>query len=163
MPGEGDNVAPVGDDQAIPAGPENPDGMNDGNGELDPNLDAPMDDPEAGMDGGVDDAAGDDSTMSIINQLSPEDREAVRSYAESMLSREEDSPDATPEGDEAPAPAPEDGGAPMMESFIFTKGQLKKIHENLLPTEPEKEKNQVEKKHGKKLSDKSPFKSPKFN
>lgn len=125
----------------------------------------PMGDaPEMGGEEGAPapEEGGDDSTVSIINKLSPTDREAVRSYAESMLNRSEDSAGEAPEGEEAPLP--DDGGqGPIMESFIFTKGQLKKIHENLLPTEPEKEKNQIEKKHSNKLSDKSPFKSPKFN
>jgi hypothetical protein len=52
----------------------------------------------------------------------------------------------------------------MMESFIFSKKQIRKINENLLPTEPdEKDDKQLEKRKGQNLTKKSPFKSPKFN
>ena len=47
-------------------------------------------DPSMGDDPAMGGDSNDDSTMSIINQLSPEDREAVRSYAESMLNHEGD-------------------------------------------------------------------------
>ena len=47
-----------------------------------------MNDPAMGG-GPAMDGQTDDSTMSIINQLSDEDREAVRAYAESMLSKSE--------------------------------------------------------------------------
>ena len=56
----------------------------DGDGQLNPDMGG-MDD--SGMGGEGD--GPDDSTMSIINQLSPEDLDAVRAYAESMLSRDE--------------------------------------------------------------------------
>ena len=159
------DVPPAGEDGSVPpmdgeqSAPDAPMG-----GEEDPAAmgGEPMGDaPEMGGEAPAPEEGGDDSTISIINQLSPTDREAVRSYAESMLNREEDTASDAPEGEEAPLP--DDGQAPIMESFVFTKGQLKKIHENLLPTEPEKEKLQKEKKHSNKLSGKSPFKSPKFN
>ena len=136
-----------------------------GDGMLDPNMggEPPMDDPNMGgeppMDGGAE--GGDDSTEAIISQLSPEDREAVRSYAESMLARDETNGEPQDMGGE-PMP-PQDGG-PMMESFIFSKKQIKSINENLLPTEPEeKDDKQLEKRKGQNLTKKSPFKSPKFN
>ena len=50
--------------------------------------------PEGDMGGGME---GDDSTMGIINQLSPKDREAVRAYAESMLTRDEAQNGGNPE------------------------------------------------------------------
>ena len=103
---------------------------------MDPNGAAPMDDPNAMPEGGEDLMAGggdmaagdenadDDSTMSIINQLSPTDREAVRAYAESMLARdetngEEEMPEAEPAGQEPGV---------MME---ISKGRLAKIQNRL--------------------------------
>ena len=167
---EGGDIAQIGPDQPNPGAPGAngaEGGAPDGNGELDP-MGPPAEEGAPDMDGGEDLGAepenggeeDDDSTVSIINKLTPEDREAVRSYAQSMLSRSEANAEEGPEGEE---PIDNGGEAPIAESFVFTKGQLKKIHENLLPTEPEKEKNQIEKKRSKALSDKSPFKSPKFN
>lgn len=104
----------------------------------------------------IDDSSTDDSTMSIINKLSSEDREAVRSYAESMLSRSEESLDEPQNNVDEP----------MMESVIFTKRQLKTIMENFGPTEDEFQKNKsknLDKKHTKSVSKNSPFNSPKFN
>lgn len=156
----------------------NPDGVMGPSGDPDP-AGVPMDDPNMGgdsmgtmdngqldpqMGGGPDMGGeeppmdgGDDSTMSIINQLSPEDREAVRSYAESMLSRDEEQNGPDMGGDP-------NGGAPMMESFVFTKKQIKSINENLQNMEPEDDdKNKgLEKKKGKNISKKSPFKAPQF-
>jgi len=135
-----------------------------------PMGDAPMDDPNAGgtmgddeqMDGGPmgEDpntaGEGSDDTMSIINQLSDEDREAVRSYAESMLSRDEtQNGDDMAQGDEQP---------PMMEQVIFTKKQLNMIQENLGPTQDElmdKSRKELPKKQSKPNN--SPFSSPKFD
>lgn len=135
-----------------------------GDGMLDPNMggEPPMDGSDMGgeppMDGPE---GGDDSTMSLFNQLSDEDKEAARGYIESMLSRDE-TQDAADEMGGEPMP-PQDGG-PMMESFIFSKKQIKSINENLLPTEPEeKDDKQLEKRKGQNLTKKSPFKSPKFN
>lgn len=97
----------------------------------------------------------DDSTISIINQLSDVDREAVRAYAESMLNK----------GDENTPDMPQN--EPVMESVIFSKKQLKKLFENFGPTEDElqKDKNNdtLSRKKQKTVSKKSPFNSPKFN
>jgi hypothetical protein len=94
----------------------------------------------------------DDSTMSIINQLSPEDREAVRSYAESMLDNSGNGGEDTPPTSEPP----------MMESVIFTKKQLKTIMENVgIFNEPKKQKV-LKQKNTKSVSNKSPFNSPNF-
>jgi hypothetical protein len=83
----------------------------------------------------------DDSTISIINQLSPSDKEAVRAYAKSMLvNKMEDN---------------------LSESFIFTKKQLNKIMENFNDTESKKS-NLSNKEKKTTVSKKSPFNSPKF-
>jgi hypothetical protein len=101
--------------------------------------------------GGDPNMGGDDSTISIINQLSDSDREAVRAYAESMLNNANEEPNNSEE-------------SPVMESVIFSKKQLKKIFENFGPTEDELEKNKntYSKKKTKTVSNKSPFNSPKF-
>ena len=121
----------------------------------------PMDDPS---NGGAPDMSGDDSTMSIINQLNDEDREAVRAYAESMLNK---NGEQGPDGMDVPMDDPSMSGEPMMESAIFTKKQLKMIMENFGPTEDElqnvKNNKQLSKKKEKTVSKKSPFNSPKFN
>ena len=85
-------------------------------------------DPMAGGEAPMEGGEGDDSTMSIINQLSDEDREAVRAYAESMLNKSEGEQEA-PAGEDPMMGDPAMGGEqpPMMESFIFTKKQLNKI------------------------------------
>ena len=111
------------------------DSMND-----EPTGDEPMDYPEN------DD--NDDSTISIINQLSKEDKEAVRAYAESMLKRSEPS---------------SENNQPMMETFIFSKKQLQTIMENFNDTNNREERNTLNKKEKRTVSKKSPFNSPKFN
>lgn len=124
-------------------------------------------DPMAGEQPPMEGGEGDDSTMSIINQLSDEDREAVRAYAESMLSKSEDGQEA-PAGEDPMMDDPAMGGEqpPMMESFIFTKKQLNTLMENFGPTEDELQKQDerkpLPKKKEKTVSGKSPFNSPKF-
>ena len=124
-------------------------------------------DPMDGAQPSMDDGEGDDSTMSIINQLSDEDREAVRAYAESMLSKSESGQEA-PAGEGPMTDDPAMGGeqSPMMESFIFTKKQLNTLMENFGPTEDELQKQDerkpLPKKKEKTVSNKSPFNSPKF-
>jgi hypothetical protein len=105
--------------------------------------DTPMDSPMDGED------EGDDSTTSIINQLSPEDREAVRAYAQSMLSKSDGLNDETQQ-------------EPMMESFVFTKKQLTKIMESFRQSEIKKDEKPLNKKYSKSVSKKSPFNSPNF-
>lgn len=118
----------------------------------------PMDDPMMGDQGGMEQPpmdGEDDSTMSIINQLSDIDKEAVRAYAESMLNRDESSADENMPG----------GEQPMMESVIFTKKQMDAILENVGIANDEEEKDNVNgfsKKKGKTVSNKSPFNTPKF-
>lgn len=122
-----------------------------------------MDDPAMGGDpmaGGqppMEGEEGDDSTMSIINQLSDEDKEAVRAYAESMLNRTEGPTTGSSDsmGGEEP---------PMMESVIFTKKQLKTLTESFRGDNKETEDNkkQLNPKKAQNVSKKSPFNSPKF-
>ena len=107
---------------------ENIDGYNE-NGP----IDGPSDEP------------GDDSTMSIINQLSDTDREAVRAYAESMLNRDETQ------------------DQPMQENLVFTKKQLDEIHEILMAQSDRRdnELNKINKKTKQTHNlHKSPFDSP---
>lgn len=161
-------------------------------GMSDPNAmgGAPMDDPNAMGGGPMDDSMGeapmddsmggegDDSTMSIINQLSDEDRESVRAYAESMLNSDESQDDEEMEDgadmnmDDQGMEDPnmnQNGEQPMMESFIFTKRQLRRINENFGPTQYELDKNNddrkpLQKKQAQKsVSKKSPFNAPRFD
>ena len=153
-PMDGASPAPSGDPMAGEQPPM--DGQDTAMGD-----DPMMGDPAMG--GGE----GDDSTMSIINQLSNEDREAVRAYAESMLSRSEGGQES-PASEDPMMDEPAMGGEqqPMMESFIFTKKQLKYLMENFGPTEDEIQKQDkrkpLPKKKEKTVSTKSPFNSPKF-
>ena len=126
----------------------------------DPMMDGeqqPMDgqDPMMG-DEQIPTEGGDDSTVSIIQQLSDEDREAVRAYAESMLGNKNSDNEMSPVNNE-----------PMMESVIFTKRQLNKLMENFGPTEDEIQKKDnrkpLMKKKEQTVSKKSPFNSPKFD
>lgn len=116
---------------------------------------------DAGMDAGADgqEGAGDD-TMSIINQLSDTDREAVRAYAESMLSRDEEQMDG--QNDELGGEAEQ----PVMESVIFTKRQLNKINEEFGPNrdylDNDDNKKPLQKKNTKTTSNNSPFNPKKF-
>jgi hypothetical protein len=134
---------------------------NDPMQEPDQNMDNPQDmgmDP--GMEANADNIGGDDSTMSIINQLSDTDREAVRAYAESMLSRDEES-DIDNDGIGG------DAQAPMQETrkVIFTKKQLLEMNENFGPTadELEKTKPEIYSKKTDMKNKKKPIYKPKFN
>ena len=127
---------PAPDPNAAPADP----GMDPMAGG-DPSMmegDPAMEGGDMGMEGGETEG-GDDSTTGIINQLSDEDKEAVRNYAKSLLSRDEkqnddmggmEGPapemDAAATGMEGAAPAP--GQEVMME---ITKGRLKKVQHRL--------------------------------
>lgn len=128
---------------------------------------APMGDDMAmdpGMNGDAPETGGEpnDETMEIINQLSPKDKEAVKSYAESLVSKDENN-----ENVEGQNEVPQDGlnmEVPMNESFIFNKKQLNKLlMENFGPTEDELETNKkpnlIKKQKNVK---KSPFNAPDF-
>ena len=115
-------------------------------------------DPMMGGDPATGDG-GDDSTISIINQLSPTDKEAVRAYAESMLSRSEGNiENSTDMVDDSM------GEAPMMESVVFTKKQIKKINESFrsINNKGDDTKTVLNKKKTQTVSKKSPFNSPDF-
>ena len=152
---------PIGADPNIGAGI--------GNVADDPNAGMPADDPGMeGEDAGMEEPAaeggiGDDSTASIIDQLSDEDKEAVRNYAESLLNRDEAAPKGDMAGTEEPAaPAPGQEQGVMME---ITKGRLKKVqqrlHETFRPQEDDKEEtDRKQKKIKKNIGKKSPFDSP---
>ena len=109
-----------------------------------------------------DNGMGDDETMNIINKLSPKDKEAVKSYAESLASNNEDSNE--PEQQEEPMQDGLNMEAPMNETFIFKKSQLNKIMENFGPTNDElvnDKKTNLSKKN-KKVTKSSPFNAPDF-
>ena len=117
---------------------------------MDPN--AMGGDPNAmGGDQNTDGGDGSDDTTSIINQLSDTDKDAVRSYAKSMLNKS----DSQQENGDA-------GNQPMMESVVFTKKQLNKIQENFGPSQDELMKKNDRKVLPKKISKSgsSPFNSP---
>ena len=121
---------------------------------MDPNMagggqNAMDGDPNA-MDGNQS-GEGSDDTESIISQLSDADKEAVRSYAKSMLNKN----DSQQENGNA-------GNQPMMESVVFTKKQLNKIQENFGPSQDELMKKNDRKGLPKKISKSgsSPFNSP---
>ena len=134
----------------------------------DPNAEMPVgDDPamgDTGMETGADMESGDDSTASIIDQLSDDDKEAVRNYAKSLLNRDEAQPEDMA-GMEEPTstPAPGQGGQGVM--MEITKGRLKKVqqklHETFRSQEDDKEEaDRVQKKVEKPRGKKSPFDSP---
>ena len=121
----GGDFDPMGADPNIGAGI--------GNVAEDPNAAAPAE-GDAGMEDvdpnlGSDAEGNDDSTTGIIDQLSDEDKEAVRNYAKSLLSRDEtEMPGAEPGMEEPVAPAPDQEQGVMME---ITKGRLKKVQQKL--------------------------------
>jgi hypothetical protein len=143
MMGDGqnmDNEDPMmGDDQNM----DNEDPMMGDDQNMD-NEDPMMGDGQdmGGDESGNDDS--DDSTISIIKQLSPRDKEAVRAYAKSMLNNSN-----------------EDNN--ISESFIFTKKQLSEIMENFNDTEEKENENMRLKNNKPTVSKKSPFNSPKFS
>ena len=154
--GEMDANAPMGQDMM---GAEPMGGQPMGNSETPMDgQDMPMDQPpvDSGEMGAA--PAGDDSTESIISQLSdPDDVEAVRNFALYYLDKEKNGGDQI--GEEQP----------MMENVVFTKKQLKKIHEDFqinnddeLKHRKNKEKG-LQRKRTNNTSKNSPFNSPKFN
>ena len=119
---EGGNFDPMSADPNIGAGI--------GNMAADPNAGMPAEDPMAGADPNVGAApeGGDDSTAGIIDQLSDEDKEAVRNYAKSLLNRDETAAPEEASAEEPAAPAPDQGQGVMME---ISKGRLKKVQKYL--------------------------------
>ena len=146
-------------------------GVGIGNMAEDPNAGMPTEDPgmeDAGMGmGGGEPEGGDDSTASIIDQLSDDDKDAVRNYAKSLLNRDEANAgvEAMPGMEEptAPAQAPSQTGQGVM--MEITKGRLKKVQQILHETfrskeEDEDETDRKQKKVKKNVGKKSPFDSP---
>ena len=151
---------PMGADPNIGAGVGNV--ANDPNAGM-PTEDPGMEDAGMGMEGGEAEG-GDDSTASIIDQLSDDDKEAVRNYAKSLLNRDEANAggEAMP-GMEEPAPAPDQSGQGVM--MEITKGRLKKVQQHLSETFRSNDDNKDEtdrrqKKVKKNVGKKSPFDSP---
>ena len=162
----GDPNAMGGDPNAMGVDPgmtgDDPNAMGEDPNEMGEDPNAIGEDPnEMGGEG-----AGDD-TMSIINQLSDTDREAVRADAESMLNRDETQGEGGGEpadgGDDLPIDA---NGQPMMEKVIFTKNQLRMINEELGLNSQLKDnsddKKPLQKKTTNTTSKKSPFNPPRF-
>ena len=139
-------------------------GAGIGNMAEDPNAGMPAE-GDPGMEGGEAEG-GDDSTASIIDQLSDDDKEAVRNYAKSLLNRDETNTDEAPgmeEPADAPAPAPSQAGQGVM--MEITKGRLKKVQRHLSETfrsndDDKDETDRKQKKVKKNVGKKSPFDSP---
>lgn len=167
---------PEADLSAAPPDPMTADpniGAGIGNVANDPNAGMPVEDPamggadagmaDPGMEGGAEDGIADDSTASIIDQLSDEDKEAVRNYAESLLNRDEAAPsDDMGAGIEEPAaPAPDQGQGVMME---ITKGRLKKVQKYLNEKFRENDRKDGDERKAEKVNKdfrkKTPFDSP---
>ena len=132
--------------------PEDPNMMGGMGNDMPMDGETPMDNNEM----------GGDETMDIINQLSPKDKEAVKSYAESLISKDE-SGDNTEETQDAPVQDGLNMETPINETFIFRKKQLNKLMENFGPMDAELEKdektNLVKKQ---KKTKKTPFNAPDF-
>ena len=134
-------------------------------------MNAPMpEDPTMGdempqdpnMSGDMPEANGDDSTMSIINQLSDEDRESVRAYAESMLNKdgnkENDTNIPSEEDSNMAEQIPQDPS--MGECKRFTKKQLKEqfgVRDNNKSTKVD-----TKSLKRKNTTNKTPFEPPMF-
>ena len=156
---------PMGADPNIGAGignmAEDPNaGMPAGDPGMEDGAEAGMEDPA--MEGGAEGGIGDDSTASIIDQLSDDDKEAVRSYAESLLNRDEAAPESDMAGTEEPAAPDQAQGGVMME---ISKGRLKKVQQKLSETfrDNSDEKNETERRQKKVNNDfkkKTPFDTP---
>lgn len=157
----GEVPEPLGTDPNIGAGVGNM--ANDPNAGM-PTEDPGMEDAGMGMEGGEPEG-GDDSTASIIDQLSDDDKDAVRNYAKSLLNRDESQKQNTEMGgtEEPVAPAPAQGGQGVM--MEITKGRLKKVQQKLHETfrsqeNTEDEVDRKQKKVKRNVGRKSPFDSP---
>ena len=159
----GEVPEPLGADPNIGAGVGNV--ANDPNAGM-PTEDTGMEDAGMGMEGGETEG-GDDSTASIIDQLSDDDKEAVRNYAKSLLNRDEANAggETMPGMEEptAPAAAPDQAGQGVM--MEITKGRLKKVQRHLSETfrsndDGKDEADRKQKKVKRNVGKKSPFDSP---
>ena len=148
------DVPATGNDDNVPHGEE---GMGDGESNIPDDIqgDIPENMPSDDMDKSTvpaddDGDGGDNDIDSIVNQLSAEDRKAVRSYAQSMLDRSE-----------------KNDGNSMMESIVLKKRQIRGLSENFGPSEDElkmsfDERKPLNRKIKSVISKKSPFKNPDF-
>jgi hypothetical protein len=125
------------------------DGMN-----MDPMAMGGEPTPEMGGEGEIpnNEEGGDDSTMSIINQLSDEDKKSVRAYAESMLDKNENEASEAPQDNEVAPPIPE--------GMVFTKKQLKE--EFGIKIEKDEVQNSRPQPRKKVVRQDSPFNPPMF-
>lgn len=114
--------------------------------------------PEMGTEGGE-----DDSTMSIINQLSDEDKKSVRAYAESMLDRNNNGDEEVSDGTQNGEMGMDDENAapPIPESKTFTKKQLKEEFGVKVSDSDDTSKNGT-KPRKKIIRQNSPFNPPMF-
>lgn len=147
------------DDASIPNDPSlnmNPESEGDNiSMPEDPMGDENLQMPEDPMNGNSVD--GDDSTEGIIAQLTPEDKKAVRAYAESMLSKNGGEDGAIgAENMEMPE-------QPLSESIILTKKQFEMLSENFNNLDKNDEKPLNKKEERNTISKKSPFNSPSFD
>ena len=155
----GGNFDPMGADPEMGAGI--------GNMAEDPNAGAPAEGEDAMGDVdpniGSDAEGNDDSTTGIIDQLSDEDKEAVRNYAKSLLNRDETAGADMGGMEEPAAPAPDQAGQGVM--MEISKGRLKKVQRKLSETFRGNydDKDEIERKSKKINTDfrkKTPFDTP---
>lgn len=128
----GNTSMPDGDASFMPQGEMMGQEMDGTNGDMTQSLDQNMGGPEEEIDpemGDMEMGQEDDSTIGIINQLSDEDKDAVRAYAESLLSRNEN--DTEQSQDMSAGENDVGANMPMMENVIFSKKQLKMLKESL--------------------------------
>ena len=141
----GDLSMPMDDASPIPT-ESNQEMPNDGDMPQDMGSDDMMS-PETLPD--ADENMPQDETMDIINQLSQKDKEAVRAYAESLVSK--DDVQNSSEIENEPIPGGLNMETPVNETFIFKKHQLNKVMENFstrtetnkVPSLVKKQKNSI--------------------
>lgn len=160
-PNAGASVMPAQDPNAMGMDPMA--GGMDPNAGMDMNGDGIPDDPNAmGGEEGID---GMD-VQGLYDSLPDTDKDAAEGYLKYLKRKNE----GNPEGDVQNTMPAEDpnamAGQPMMESVVFSKGQLKKIHENLengiLDKKETEDKPNGTKKERKDTS-KSPFGAKRFS
>lgn len=131
----GNTSMPDGDASFMPQGEMMGQEMDGANGDMTQSLDQNMSGSEEEINpemGNMEMGQADDSTIGIINQLSDEDKDAVRAYAESLLSRNENNKEQGQEMSDGENDVAGVGAdMPMMENVIFSKKQLKILKESL--------------------------------
>lgn len=158
-PNAGASAMPAQDPNAMPADP-NAMAMDPMAGGMDPN--AGMDMGAEGMtdDGGID---GQD-IATIFDELPDVDKDAAEGYIKYLQRKnngQEPDPNAIP-AEDPNAMAQQ----PMMESVVFSKKQLDKVHENLcngVMDKQDRDDKPVAKKKDRNMGTKSPFSAKKFS